>query len=256
MNSTLMSTLESQSGPNFSTSEKDGTFTFQLPFAYKDLFRTIFKSAKWNAVEKAFEVKANSANRNKWQKFLDAANGLSQEMDAAADAEATVEELQSLLSKSKSMRNELQQKIRDCKSKEASLKSQIAQCQLLVQELSPIAESAAAAVDDLLKEANESEEKLRSATSPAMSIFDSNDIEGIFTKMMRAGKRGYLGKSDLKSAQQELISVSKQLRSSGYRHSLIESICNHSLHRPDKFCDDIPRARATLLTGLKRIEQS
>jgi DNA repair exonuclease SbcCD ATPase subunit len=251
-----MSTLKSQSGHKFSISENDGTYVFQLPFAYKDLFRTIFKSAKWNAVEKAFETKANTANRNKWQKFLEAANGLSQEMDAAADAEATVEELQSLLSKSESMRNELQQKIRDCKSKVASLSSQIEQCQLLVQELGPIAESAAAAVADILEEAKESEERHRSAAAPAMSIFDSNDVEGIFAKMMRAGQRGYLGKPDLEGAQEELIKVSKQLRSAGYRHSLIERICNHSLNRPDKFCTDVSHARATLLTGLKRIEHS
>ncbi len=256
MNSIFMSTLKSKSESEFSISEQDGTYFLQLPYACKDLFRTIFKSASWNAAKKAFEVKANTANKNKWQKFLDSANGLSQEMAAAADAEATVEELQSLLVEAESMRRELQQKIRECKTKEASLNSQIEQSKMLVRELSPIAESAATAVADLLKEAKESEMKLRNAVAPAITIFESNNVEGIFTKMMRAGQRGYLGKPDLIDAQRELTNVSRQLLSVGYKHDLIDRICSLSANRPDKFDADVPRARAALLSGLKRIEQS
>jgi hypothetical protein len=256
MNSTLVSPVKSDSKLDLSMSEKNGTYLFRLPYIYKDLFRTIFKSAVWNSIEKAFVAKANTANKNKWQRFIEAANGLSDEMATAAEAEATAEDLQSLLTKTESMRTELQRKISECKSKTVILNAQIAQSKKLVIELSPIAESAAAAVADLFIEVNQAKEKLLAATAPARSIFVANNVEDIFTKMMRSGRRGYLGKSDLQDAQEELKTVSRQLLSVGYEHSLIDRICNHSLNRPDKFENDVPRARESLLTGLTRTEIS
>lgn len=254
MNSAPMNDITSNSRPEISLTEKNGNYFLRLPYSFKDLFRTIFKSAEWNAIEKAFVAKANTANKNKWTKFVDAANGLSSDMAAAAEAESTAEELKALLDKAEAMRSELQRKIKECKAKENALRAQIAHAQELVLELSPIAESAAAAVTLALAEAREADEKLQVSAAPAMSIFAANGIEGIFDKIVRAARRGHLGKADLNDAQDALITVRRQLLAAGYEHKLIHSICGHSLNRSDKFFNDIPRARETLITGLEKAE--
>lgn len=254
MNNILMSSIKSTSMPGISMTEKNGSYFFRLPYSLKDQFRTIFKSAEWNAIERAFVAKATTANGNKWQRFVDAANELSTDMAAVADAESTAEDLKSLLDKTESMRAELQRRISECKAKEVCLIAQIAKSKKLVLELGPIAESAAAAVADILTEANEAEEELLTAAAPAMSIFAANGVEGIFDKMIRSAHRGYLGKADLNDAQGALKTVHSQLLAAGYEHNLIDIICGHSLNRPDKFYNDIPRARETLLTGLARTD--
>lgn len=254
MNSTQMNSITSNSRPQISLTEKNGSYFLRLPYSFNDLFRTIFKLAEWNAFEKAFVAKANTANKNKWAKFVDAANGLSSDMDAAAEAESTSEELKALSDKAEAMRSELQRKIKECKAKEGTLRAQIAHAQELVLELSPFADSAAAAVTVALAEAREADEKLQAAAAPAMAIFAANGVEGIFDKMVCAARRGHLGKADLNDAQDALITVRRQLLAAGYEHKLIHSICGHSLNRSDKFYNDIPRARETLLTGLEKAE--
>ncbi len=251
MNNILTDSFKSNSKREISITEKDGKYFFRLPYILKDLFRTVFKSAAWNAFDKAFVVKANTANKNKWQRFIEAADTLSSDIAAAADAELTAENLQALLDKAESMRAELQRKVNDCKAKEHAFHKEIAESKKVALLLSPIAESAAVAAAEALAMANAVKNELRSAAAPALNIFRANGVEDIFSTMVRAAHRGYLGKNDLTDAQEALKTIHRQLYAAGYEHKLIRSICGLSLNRPDKFLNDIPRAQEHLLTGLE-----
>lgn len=68
------------------------SFSYEL----KDTFRTLFKTAKWNSIQKAFVAAHTPQNLRKWEKFIQAAETANKLLAQMDNEEATGKEMEEL----------------------------------------------------------------------------------------------------------------------------------------------------------------
>lgn len=231
--------------------ESNGTYLFRFPYELKDAFRTIFKTAQWDPIAKAFVVKATKANLTKWEAFVEQANTIAPELDGADKAEATKAELDKLASELLFSKTRLEQRVAVLNDSSESMRKQIDLSKAAIAALGPVLESAELRARAVQEEASAAQELLLHATAPARDVFDRHEVEAVLDKMFRAASRGYPGKETLNETQAQLITCCAELNEVGYANRYLTEICDFSTNRPDKFKEAVPRAKAALLTGLR-----
>lgn len=238
--------------PNtLSLTEESSVYLLRLPYAFKDAFRELFKTAAWQPARKAFVVKATAANRNKWETFVGKAKELELALDARDAAQATEAEIQRTCKRLDDARETLERECRAAQVRTAELNTSLADCNSAIERLRPIRDSAVSNEAEARKQAQAASTAMRDAIRPAVDVLERHGVDGVLVKMLAAASTGYAGKSWLREHQESLQTARDELAEVGYRHPLLDRVCNYSLNRADKFAHAAPLLRANLLTKLE-----
>jgi hypothetical protein len=228
---------------------KSDLLLLRLPYELKDTFRTLFKSARWDGLAKAFVCKDTAANRNKWEKFCQAASSARGVLDAAEREEATAQQLQAMAMSLEDEMRGLNARAAAARARCAELAARKARLEAECPALIAIKQQAEQALEAQQLALDTAMRTYEHAAAPALEVLERHRFSDVLNDMLRATRRGYSGKEWLGELQATTAVVRKQLAEIGYEHRRITEISRLSLNRPDRFQALVPLCQASLPGG-------
>lgn len=198
-----------------------------FPFEAKDAFKAVFKTAKWSAADRAWVVADTTANKNKFNAFVESISALLDELQAAQSAEATAEQLAAAEA-------EVTKAI-------AAAKARTAAAQETIARLAPVVEAKRAELAALSaqKEAALAEEA--DAAAAIEEILEQHDVAEALAAL-RTFTRSYTKqtRAAAEAAQETLIAAYREVKkTTELKISTLFELANISLNRADKISKEI-----------------
>lgn len=216
-----------------------------VPYAVKDNFKSFFKTAKWNPVSRAWEVKNTKANLNKLEQFQDSliASGADEAVRDLDEAEATEAELAKLLEELKETKEQISLKV-----------SVLMDEQKLAERLSSAKTKLTNAVAELSKAKRELEEARASNREALQEVLSQYSLEGMtINQVIKAACRAHSGvgqknRDEFNHYTSWLWKVAEEiLEKTGIRFQVLFECGNANFNRPDRdnhwFSKDMMEAR-------------
>lgn len=216
-----------------------------VPYGLKDNFKSFFRTAKWNPVSKAWEVKNTKANLNKLEQFQDSiiSSGADEAVKNLDEAEATEAELVKLLEELKQTKEKISLKV-----------SVLMDEQKLAERLSATKTKLTNAVAELSKTKRELEEARASNREALQEVLSQYSLEGMtINQVIKAASRAHSGvgqknRDEFNHYTSWLWNVAEEiLKKTGIRFKVLFECGNANFNRPDRdnhwFSKDVMEAR-------------
>jgi chromosome segregation ATPase len=194
-----------------------------LPYELNTVFKNLFRTARWNSAQKAYEVKNTPQNRNKWKVFLEHASEASAALEAYDELEPSIEEI-------KNTSEELKLLTKSAVSKLERAQEQIA---LLSPERQRLADQYNAVAEQLA----EAEAKRSNLITPVLDLYRKHSFDTIMLEYQSGARRGYAGKEKCGAAEEKLRLLRKELKLAGFVVKGISELLDTSLNRSDQLLE-------------------
>lgn len=213
-------------------SKIENGFAIKFPFELKDNFRSNFKSAKWNASAKKWEVGSRSGKKlEEWAQTAQASLPTA-EQEAEFEERAMLEkELEALNEAALRIANELARKTRELKDVEI-LKAEIAESKALLDSKTEALATAEKAVEDAKLEAEIEADKIYSALNEVISIEEAKRLGAAMSRVHKNVDR--VSKEKFEDARIEVREMRDLLRLAGLRCYAIDFIASSNFNRSDR----------------------
>jgi hypothetical protein len=193
-----------------------------FPFRLKDSFKRYFPSAKWNPVEKRWEISARMAKA--LQQWIEVASGAAEPLGYADAIELTGQQIGKL-------KIEIDVLLQAARAHEQNA----ARLEQTVKEL----EAARAQIEAARarKAAAEKAEMERRAQIDAMlnAVIDVDAVVEAEEQMRKAWARGHgAGKREWHEAERVALAARDALAEAGLRWDFCDRLCNRNFNRPDR----------------------
>ncbi|AWX14253.1 hypothetical protein CEP49_06665 [Mergibacter septicus] len=215
--------------------EKGFAVKFEYNAVLVDSFKAAFKSGKWNAVEKRWEVGSRSGKR--LQAWIDEAN--------AYLADENEEMLQKDLDHAINVLKAQREILRSRRERTQNAKDLVAELNKVKAEI----ESVKAEIENEKAEQDKAENAILNIIS---NVVDVNRIYDIKNKMKNLHFNRYAtDKKNFRELQNEIGNYIEKLAEIGYSSEALEYLYNANFNRPDRDrIDDMPS-----LVKLKKIKE-
>jgi hypothetical protein len=193
-----------------------------FPFRLKDSFKRYFPSAKWNPVEKRWEISARMSKA--LQQWIEVASGAAEPLGYADAIELTDKQLSTL----KMEINVLLTAARAHEQAAARLAETLKELEAARAQIEAARERKAAA---------EKAEQERRAQIDAMlnAVIDVDAVVEAEEQMRKAWARGYgAGKREWHEAERVALAAQAALAEAGIRWDFCDRLCNRNFNRPDR----------------------
>lgn len=217
--------------------ETANTLRLTVPYALKDAFREIFKTARWNSSVKAFEVTPTTQNRNKWKKFLELSEHAVQELNNADELEATATELNRAVDKIRETTIELRSREEVARKQIASLSPQFEESKVKLAQLETVTRAVEDERDRLI--------------APVTELYKAHDLDDIINELMCGASRGYSGKARCEDAIARLSKLRKEMRKIGYQVAAMTELANTSMNRADQLLKHAEALQRKKFSGIE-----
>jgi hypothetical protein len=213
-------------------SKTESGFAIKFPFDLKDNFRENFKSAKWNASAKQWEVGSRSGKKlEQWAQTAQASLP-SAEQEAEFEERAMLEkELEALNEAVLRIANELARKTRELKDVE-TLKAEIAESKALLNSKTEALAKAEKAVEDAKLEAEIEADKIYSALNEVISIEEAKRLGAAMSRVHKNVDR--VSKEKFEDARSKVKEMRDALKLAGLRCYAIDFIASANVNRADR----------------------
>jgi chromosome segregation ATPase len=218
-------------------SENVTSLLLSFPYELNAVFKNLFKTARWNAAQKAYEVKNTPQNRNKWKLFVEHSREATAALEAHDELEPSANELKKLC-------EEL-----ELVTKEATSKLQRAQEQIAM--LSPERERLACQYGEVAAQLAEAEDKRAKLIAPVLELYRKHNFDNIILEYQSGARRGYSGKEKCSSAEDKLRLLRKELKLAGFVVKGMSELLDTSLNRSDKILERSEALARNKLTGIE-----
>lgn len=158
----------------------------RIPFALKDAFRDVFKTASWDPTKKHWVVKNTTANLNKLKRFIESTQEALSALDHLETLEATVSDIQQLEKRV----DEVKSKICAEVEKQAQAVSAMSSATLLSEKLNEMKQQYAverAAAEEARRAAREERQRVKRELDEIMRPFG---IPELVSQLYRIRARG------------------------------------------------------------------
>ncbi len=216
-----------------------------VDYKLKDLFKSQFKTAKWNSFDKHWYIANTTTNKNKLNKFLEEINSskINEIINEIEEIELNEKELSKLKEEIDSLKTELKNKLlklKEIKNLTEITLSQKETAQQIHEQLIQAKEAIEAANFEL--------EKAKLSCTIAFDInkdiiskvIDLDRIEEIFSllsKLARKSNSSFLyaeEKKEFTMCQQELLEFHSKLEKIGFTSDILLKIANANVNRLDR----------------------
>jgi hypothetical protein len=221
-----------------------GILQLTVPFAFKDAFREVFKTASWNPTLKVYEVKDTTQNRNKWDKFLALAQLGLDALAQADETEATAEELQRVAQRLEEAMISAKQRIE--KANDIAIAARVQ-----AEELAPLLSAATKKLAEVEADAAVAKATRDAVIAPVLGLYETHQLDLIIADYLTGARRGYSGKAKCEAAESRLIPLRKAMRLIGFQVDAMNELLGTSLNRPEKLEGAAESLRRTKVTGVK-----
>ncbi|AXH78211.1 MAG: hypothetical protein [Caudoviricetes sp.] len=213
--------------------ENEKIISVFVPYHFSSDFRNVFKTAKWNAEEKVYEIKNNTKNKNALDKLIQALKNID-----LTEYEMDEENLEKLLKRLKNDEIIYTQKLNKLKQSIEKNEKKIKEQQEVLNNL----HSQKNNIEELEKINNELEQKTNQQYSDMKNFVDKiiniekyNELMNIVDKFRF--KKSFILASDKKifyEAQNEIEEMQKELGKFGIYSKKLQEIIDVNLNRTDK----------------------
>jgi hypothetical protein len=193
-----------------------------FPFRLKDSFKRCFPSARWNPVEKRWEISARTAKA--LQQWINVASGAAEPLGYADAIELTEQQI----GKIKIEIDVLLQAARAHEQTAARLAQTVKELEAARVQIEAARERKAAA---------EKAERERRAQIDAMlnAVIDVEAVVEAEEQMRKAWARGHgAGKREWHEAERVALAAQAALAEAGIRWDFCDRLCNRNFNRPDR----------------------
>jgi hypothetical protein len=193
-----------------------------FPFRLKDSFKRYFPSAKWNPVEKRWEIGARMSKA--LQQWIDVASGAAEPLGYADAIELTEQQIGKI-------KIEIDVLLRAARAHEQTA----ARLAETLKELEAARAQIEAARER--KAAAEKAERERRAQIDAMlgAVIDVEAVVEAEEQMRKAWARGYgAGKREWHEAERVALEAQAALAEAGLKWDFCDRLCNRNFNRPDR----------------------
>ena len=207
----------------------------KFPFALKPTFRRAFPSAKWNAVEKQWEVGARSVKRlEQWLSEVES-SGIEQELAAVDQAEMSEAEVQKLAASLAQATSKLA-KLRDARASVEESAARAAELRKLLEstgtEIAEAKAQLAAAQEAAAAASAENEARISHIATRAQ-------IESLRSTMRRNWIPKAYARKPFDEAQSELLEIREALSEIGIECSAARLAAGANFNRRDRDFDSL-----------------
>ncbi|WP_312587246.1 hypothetical protein [Comamonas terrigena] len=205
-----------------SSAAANNKLTLYVPFEYKDAFRELFKTARWDSFLEGWEVADTTANKNKFERFKELASSAAGAERLAKTDETSVEEMERVEAT-------LSKRIEAAKARSAAAKAAAARLAPLVAEKHEALEQMARAADAAEAEAAAAAEPIVEALA---SVDDNLQVLARFTRVpdyLRSSK-----KPAAVDAQRFLAKKYSALLALGIEIPKLKELAEVNPNRPDR----------------------
>jgi hypothetical protein len=221
-----------------------GTLQLTIPYAFKDAFREVFKTASWNPSLKIYEVKDTAQNRNKWDKFLALAQEPLKAFALADESEASAEDLRRVAQRLEDALASARQRIERANDEAIAARVQ-------AEELAPLLEAATQKLAVVTADANSAKQERDALVAPILELYAVHQLDQIIGEYLAGASRGFSGKARCEAAEGRLISLRKEMRRIGYEVTAMSDLIAASLNRPEKVYNAAEALQRMKVTGIK-----
>jgi hypothetical protein len=225
--------------------------SMRVPFSLNGVFRTVFKTAKWDAGSKAFSASHTPQNLKKWDAFLAA---VASHIELLADCdrtEMTASEACALAEAAATELKQLKERIASATARGERARQAQLDAKVQIQALMPVLETAKQALEVELSELHSIEAEREVFIAPVLALYEAHGIESILLDMESAANLGYTGKPMLIEARERSIALLDSIWEIGYTVDALWSLSRVSLNRPSKVIECVDACREMYLSGIK-----
>lgn len=203
---------------------RQGRLFLTLPFALKDSFRAIFKTADWDREEKAFSVADTSANRRKWDKFLEVSASAAEAVKALEQAEVTEKELERAKFEADKVFADAQKTLAQVQARVEASRARINALSESKSDIEKLIAAHLKRLEAMEAAAAELRAAEKEATAPGVEILNKLGAAALLEEAKAACSRGSDGCADYNNALAGIAKVCAQLREAGFKHEGLEKV--------------------------------
>lgn len=198
----------------------------KFPFELKDHFRTNFQSAKWNTVEKQWEVGPRSIKR--LQNWIDTVKetGILEELATRDEREMNEREINAL-------RNEMEKISLSIKETTRNLES----LKETKREIAETKEALEAKRDDIAAEVAAERQSVQALVDNVVSVDEIKSELNVMRKNMKIAKA--YASANYDEAADRLRGIRDRLKEAGLECEAIDKALSANRNRPDRDYDDL-----------------
>jgi DNA repair exonuclease SbcCD ATPase subunit len=212
----------------------------KFPFALKDAFRELFKTAEWNPTVKVWVIKKNKINLNKLEVFKDKTASACQQLAQLDEIEITEAEISRLEVKLKELENTLSSAIAD--------KPALLERTSKLDELKKLYADKRAEAQKAIEEKEAAQNEVKSRIDEILKPYDA---QSVISKLIRA--RNKSDKSAFLDAQDELTRIYDDVvKSCGIELMALYKLSAINMLRKDQSPSDIA---SHLYTNINYVSQ-
>lgn len=224
-----------------------------LPYAMKDAFRTLFKTAKWSPERKAFVAASTPQNLKKWERFVEASGDISKILEQKDQEEATVRELEHLTNEMTRAREKIKHEIERAQDRTRELRKEAEEAKAQAIALRPAHDEAKEKLNKVLEENKRAKEERDAVIAPVVKLYEEHRLESMLKEFESAARCGYRGKNRLLEAFGALTRLIYDLNEIGFHVPALKKLHSASIHRPDNILDGVTLARITMYSGIEKV---
>lgn len=223
-----------------------------LPYAMKDAFRTLFKTAKWSPERKAFVAASTPQNLKKWERFVEASGDISKILEQKDHEEATVRELEHLTNEMTRARDKIKHEIERAQDRTRELRREAEEAKAQAIALRPALDEAKEKLNKVLEENKRAKDERDAVIAPVAKLYEEHRLESMLKEFESAARCGYRGKNRLLEAFGLFYRLMNDMSLIGFHLPAFKKLYDASIHRPDNILDAVSLIRRTMYSGIER----
>jgi len=201
-----------------------------FPFALKDIFRDRFPSARWNRLDKRWEVGPRTVTRlRQWVSEVNA-SGILEQMSRAEEAQLAGEELDKLRAELGALSREITTTETSVAAIEAATEG-MQGTRTLLEEMKPRLEAVRAAREKAQVAQDTERARIEALVSAVVSV---EEIKGLRREMLRNFIPKAHARAGFDTAQSRLCDIRDKLREVGIGCSALDLAVGANRNRPDR----------------------
>lgn len=205
----------------------------RIPYALKEAFRDVFKTASWDPAKKHWVVRNTTANLNKLKRFIESTQGALSALDHLETLEATVSDIQHLEKRV----DEVKSKICAEVEKQAQAVSAMSSAALLSEQLNKLKQqyvAERAAAEQARRAANEERQRVKQELDELMQPFGIKELVSQLYKI-RARGIGRRNRLEFEEVQLQIEQAYTAIcETTGVSINALKSFSRVNFNRPDR----------------------